>query len=102
RGVDLTRIESRPIKERHGEYWFHLDCAGHVAEPAMGEALTALHRRCTRVRYLGSYPRADVAGTASGTSDPDATAAEPVNGNGNDRFVAAAAWLARVRSGDSA
>ena len=60
RGIDLTRIESRPIKGRRGdvqEYWFHLDCTGHVARPAMGEALAALHRRCLRVRYLGSYPR---------------------------------------------
>ena len=58
RGIDLTRIESRPIKDRHAEYWFHLDCTGHIAEPAMGEALAALHRRCDRVRFLGSYPRA--------------------------------------------
>jgi len=57
RGVDLTRIESRPIKGRRDEYWFHLDCTGHVAQPAMGEALAALHRRCLHVRYLGSYPR---------------------------------------------
>jgi hypothetical protein len=65
RGIDLTRIESRPIKDRHAEYWFHLDCLGHVAEPAMGEALAALHRRCDRVRFLGSYPRA-ANGRASG------------------------------------
>ena len=58
RGIDLTRIESRPQKDRHAEYWFHLDCSGHVAEPAMGEALAALHRRCDRVRFLGSFPRA--------------------------------------------
>ena len=44
------------------EYWFHLDCLGHVAEPAMGESLAALHRRCDRVRFLGSYPRAPTAG----------------------------------------
>ena len=58
RGIDLTRIESRPIKDRHAEYWFHIDCTGHIGEPAMGEALAALHRRCDRVRFLGSYPRA--------------------------------------------
>jgi prephenate dehydratase len=99
RGIDLTRIESRPQKDRHAEYWFHLDCSGHVAEPGMGEALAALHRRCDRVRFLGSFPRA--AGTAEpadasgGVGSPvvplsSATAAE---------FTAADEWLARIRDG---
>ena len=91
RGIDLTRIESRPIKDRHAEYWFHLDCLGHVAEPAMGEALAALHRRCDRVRFLGSYPRA-------GNGKP-----APATPNGplgtSDGFTAAQEWLAGVRSG---
>jgi prephenate dehydratase len=103
RGIDLTRIESRPIKGRRNEYWFHLDCTGHVAQPAMGEALAALHRRCSRVRFLGSYPRASAPctdvldGGAVGTAS-----AEPVNGNGAGRFVAAAAWLDDVRAGRQA
>ncbi len=104
RGIDLTRIESRPIKGRRDaestEYWFHLDCTGHVAQPAMGEALAALHRRCSRVRFLGSYPRAAAPGT-----DPEAGGAastEPVNGNGAGRFAAAAAWLDDVRAGRQA
>jgi prephenate dehydratase len=91
RGIDLTRIESRPIKDRHAEYWFHLDCLGHVAEPAMGEALAALHRRCDRVRFLGSYPRA-----GNGTSVP----AGPNGPLGtSDGFTAAQEWLAGLRSG---
>ena len=98
RGVDLTRIESRPIKDRHGEYWFHLDCTGHVADPAMGEAMAALHRRCTKVRYLGSYPRANGAPTSG------STAIEPIDASvaGAERFEAAAAWLADVRAGTTA
>ena len=44
RGVNLSRIESRPTGEQLGTYVFFLDCTGHVAEPAMGEALAALHR----------------------------------------------------------
>src|SRR5918998_5052263 len=70
RGIDLTRIESRPIKDRHAEYWFHLNCTGHVAEPAMGEALAALHRRCDEVRFLGSYPRANGVATGRGVGAP--------------------------------
>ena len=95
RGIDLTRIESRPIKDRHAEYWFHLDCTGHVAEPAMGEALAALHRRCDRVRFLGSYPRA-----ANGVSTAaPSTSPLPVGGADAAQFRAAQEWLDRVRTG---
>lgn len=105
RGIDLTRIESRPIKGRRNEYWFHLDCTGHVAQPAMGEALAALHRRCTEVRYLGSYPRV---ATPCTTAVPETGAApaseapeppEPVAGISEQRFHDATRWLADVRAG---
>jgi prephenate dehydratase len=103
RGIDLSRIESRPIKDKHGEYWFHLDCTGHVAEPAMGEAMAALHRRCRLVRYLGSYPKAlPPDGPPGAHSGDGGRVAEPVNGSGAERFAAAADWLARVRAGRSA
>ncbi|HEY0637208.1 MAG TPA: prephenate dehydratase [Pseudonocardiaceae bacterium] len=58
RGINLSRIESRPTKGRLGEYQFFLDCDGHVSDRRVAETLAALHRRCTRVRFLGSYPRA--------------------------------------------
>jgi prephenate dehydratase len=90
RGIDLTRIESRPIKGLRDEYWFHLDCAGHVAQPAMGEALAALHRRCRRVRYLGSYARCGPPANGGTGRGPEA---EP------DRFGNAEAWLTGVRAG---
>jgi prephenate dehydratase len=106
RGIDLTRIESRPIKGRRNEYWFHLDCTGHVAQPAMGEALAALHRRCTEVRYLGSYPRVATpcttpAAAASAVAPEHAapSAPEPANGISEQRFHAATEWLADVRAG---
>jgi len=96
RGIDLTRIESRPIKHRHAEYWFHLDCSGHIADPAMGEALAALYRRCDSVRFLGSYPRAvgtNVAGPGAGAP------AVPDRGTDAGSFAAANRWLAALRSG---
>ena len=96
RGVDLTRIESRPSKERLGTYWFFLDGAGHVAEPAMGEALAALRRRATEIRYLGSYPRAAV---PPGSTAPSPPVAGPTPGQTRRDHDAAAAWLADLRAG---
>ena len=57
RGVNLTRIESRPTGELLGRYCFSVDCEGHVADARVGDALAALRRICADVRYLGSYPR---------------------------------------------
>jgi len=87
RGIDLTRIESRPTKQRLGRYSFSIDCAGHVADARVGEALAALRRICADVRFLGSYPRADddVPAQRAGTGDTD--------------FADAAGWLARLRAG---
>ena len=101
RGVDLTRIESRPLKQGLGSYWFFLDGDGHVADDAMGEALAALHRRCTQVRFLGSYPRA----SAPGERPVVAAGADPgvVDGAVPDAsWQRAARWLAAVRAGADA
>jgi prephenate dehydratase len=62
RDVDLTRIESRPIRTEVGNYIFFLDFVGHVDDDAVAEALKALHRRCADVRYLGSWPTGSAAG----------------------------------------
>ncbi|WP_186349708.1 prephenate dehydratase [Gordonia spumicola] len=57
RGVDLTRIESRPRGSgAPGQYRFYLDACGHIDDAAVGEALRALHRTSERVVYLGSWP----------------------------------------------
>ena len=89
RGVNLTRIESRPTGIGLGRYCFFIDCAGHVAQDRVGEALAGLRRVCGDVRFLGSYPRAD--GVRS-TTRPGTTEAD---------FRDAAAWLARVRNGSA-
>lgn len=59
RGVNLTRIESRPTKTSLGSYYFSVDCEGHIEDARVAEALMGLHRICADVRYLGSYPRHD-------------------------------------------
>jgi prephenate dehydratase len=59
RGIDLTRIESRPLRGRPFEYAFYLDLAGDAAEPPIAEALQALRGSAGEVRVLGSYARAD-------------------------------------------
>ncbi|WP_067173479.1 prephenate dehydratase [Microtetraspora niveoalba] len=87
RGVNLSRIESRPTGRGIGSYFFHFDCEGHVADARVGEALSGLHRICGDLRFLGSYPRADqvVTQIRPGTADSD--------------FGEAAGWLGRIRSG---
>jgi len=88
RGISLTRIESRPTKDRMGQYSFTLDCEGHLLDARVGQALMALRRICADVRYLGSYPRAD------------AVPAKPVSATTTDAaFRDAAAWLTRLHQG---
>ncbi|MDR0489416.1 MAG: prephenate dehydratase [Propionibacteriaceae bacterium] len=59
RGVNLCRIESRPEKDKIGNYYFSIDAEGHIQERRLQEALMGLHRTCREVGFLGSYPRAD-------------------------------------------
>ena len=58
RGVNLTRIESRPRKGRLGHYLFHVDMDGSADDPSVADAIAALGRHCEEVRLLGSYPAA--------------------------------------------
>jgi prephenate dehydratase len=89
RGVNLTRIESRPTGVGLGRYYFSIDAEGHVAQARVAETLAAIRRECAEVRFLGSYPRADgvASGERRGTSDLD--------------FSDAHAWVERLRRGDS-
>lgn len=66
RGVDLSRLESRPTKQQLGDYFFSLDCVGHIDDENLGEALIELRKICADVKFLGSYPRHDNA-SANGT-----------------------------------
>jgi prephenate dehydratase len=57
RGINLTKVESRPTKERLGEYIFLLDLAGHRSDKPVAEALQAVEEQASFFRIFGSYPR---------------------------------------------
>ena len=57
-GIDLIKIESRPLRERPWEYFFFLDLKGHRREARVARALEAVRRRALRLKVLGSYPAA--------------------------------------------
>jgi chorismate mutase/prephenate dehydratase len=58
RGVNLCKIESRPMKKKAWEYIFFLDLMGHVSDTNVQAAVEELKGYCQFVKLLGSYPRA--------------------------------------------
>jgi prephenate dehydratase len=58
RGVNLTRIESRPRKQGLGRYMFFADLEGHDSDPHLAAALSGLRSRVEALRVLGSFPTA--------------------------------------------
>ncbi len=86
RGINLTRLESRPTRETMGDYLFGIDADGHLAEPAMADAVAALHRRGALHRFLGSYPR----GQGEVVGRPDYATAEA--------YIGAEDYLAGLRA----
>jgi prephenate dehydratase len=58
RRINLTKIESRPRRNRPWQYVFYLDFDGHWQDPAAREALIQLLSRAAFVKLLGSYPAA--------------------------------------------
>ncbi|MFV0252130.1 MAG: prephenate dehydratase [Beutenbergiaceae bacterium] len=87
RGVNLSRIESRPIGDAIGRYAFSIDAEGHIEDERVAAALVGLHRVCPLVRFLGSYPRVDGVGSPvrRGVSDED--------------FRNGRAWVEQLRRG---
>ena len=88
RGINLSRIESRPRGDKVGEYSFSIDALAHVAEARFAEAMVGLKRTCPLVVFLGSYPIAGGVQTPvqEGTSDAD--------------FADAHAWVESLRRGE--
>ena len=91
RGVNLTRLESRPTGDRLGSYCFCIDAEGHVAEARVGKALMGIRRVCRDVRFLGSYPR-------SGRATENDPLLRPRPATDAD-FAEAEQWLTRIRAG---
>jgi prephenate dehydratase len=84
RGVNLSRIESRPIGDQLGRYRFNIDIEGHVEDSAVAEALKGLHRFSPKVIFLGSYPRADKKKSVH------------EGNNANAAFAAAERWISKL------
>ncbi|HEX5983042.1 MAG TPA: prephenate dehydratase [Solirubrobacterales bacterium] len=56
RGINLTRIESRPLRQGLGRYMFFCDLEGKASDSAVAEAIEQLRTKAASVRILGSYP----------------------------------------------
>jgi len=56
RAVNLTRIESRPLRSELGRYMFFCDLEGGTSDPTVAEAIEALEAKAASVQILGSYP----------------------------------------------
>jgi len=59
RTINLTKLESRPSKDKPWEYVFYVDFEGHVDDAICKEALEELRERTSFLKILGSYPRAE-------------------------------------------
>ena len=57
--INMTKIESRPSKRKAWEYFFFIDCDGHVQDRKVVKAIQLLGEHCNFVKVLGSYPNAE-------------------------------------------
>ncbi|OKY75440.1 MAG: prephenate dehydratase [Desulfobulbaceae bacterium DB1] len=67
RNINLTRIESRPVKGEPGKYLFFIDMLGHYMDGVIAEACERLQESCSYFEWLGSYPQAR---QAASTANP--------------------------------
>ncbi len=58
KGIDLTKIESRPTKKNLGDYFFYIDLKGHLEDRIIKETLETVKGKVGMLRILGSYPAA--------------------------------------------
>ena len=57
--LNMTKIESRPSKRKAWEYFFFVDCDGHMTDSKVAKAITTLSEVCNFVKVLGSYPNGE-------------------------------------------
>ena len=57
-GINMTKLESRPRRDKPWSYLFYLDIEGHIEDEAVQRAMTGLMRKAAFVKFLGSYPAA--------------------------------------------
>jgi chorismate mutase/prephenate dehydratase len=57
--LNMTKIESRPSKRKAWEYFFFVDCDGHIHDRKVASAITMLEQDCHFVKVLGSYPNSE-------------------------------------------
>lgn len=55
--INLTKIQSRPLRDRPWEYLFYVDLDGHAQDQAINKSLISLKKMCLLLRVLGSYPK---------------------------------------------
>ncbi|ASN18399.1 prephenate dehydratase [Arthrobacter sp. YN] len=87
RGVNLSRIESRPTGQYLGHYFFSIDADGHATDSRVADALAGLHRISPATRFLGSYARADEQPAVVAPHTSDAA------------FASAHAWVESILKG---
>ncbi|MEI6395495.1 MAG: prephenate dehydratase [Verrucomicrobiota bacterium] len=57
--INMTKIESRPSKRKAWEYFFFVDCDGHMNDQKVAKAIALLGEHCSYVKVLGSYPNSE-------------------------------------------
>jgi prephenate dehydratase len=64
RGINLTKLESRPTKRGLGQYCFFMDFEGHISDEVVADCMRHLEAHKADVKFLGSYPVAGEEGPA--------------------------------------
>ena len=56
RGINISKIESRPSRKKLWDYYFYIDVSGHGEDPEVKAAIDELEQFCPFIKWLGSYP----------------------------------------------